>query len=111
MDEVLDDSLEELHCLWHTKDIECSDTLASELLPLLLVACGRDENKLDDLRSRVMASDTVKNILASFANLLYRDGWNKHEEWDCPKCKRGFGKNLNGDKPYALARKHSQECC
>ena len=41
--------------------------------------------------------------------LTYNAGWERGE-WTCCHCGRMFGKNLNGDSPFLLAREHSAEC-
>jgi len=35
-----------------------------------------------------------------------QDGWRDNGEWDCPRCGRGFGKNLLGDRPFGLVAQH-----
>jgi len=42
--------------------------------------------------------------------VTYYYGWDKNGEWTCPKCGTHIGKNLLGDKPYALARQHVEKC-
>lgn len=39
----------------------------------------------------------------------YLSGWHSGE-WTCPHCGRMFGKNLNGESPFFLARRHSTDC-
>ena len=41
---------------------------------------------------------------------IYRAGWDKGGEWTCPLCGRMVGKNLHGDSPFQLARKHAETC-
>jgi hypothetical protein len=48
--------------------------------------------------------------LEVIARGLYRRGWNLNGEWQCPKCRTIIGKNLLGEKPYALAKEHSLKC-
>ena len=45
------------------------------------------------------------------ANQLYHAGWDDKGEWTCAKCGTGIGKNLNGEKPFVLARQHAEKCC
>lgn len=41
---------------------------------------------------------------------IYHAGWDDNGEWTCCCCGRMYGKNLNGDKPYLLARIHAMNC-
>ncbi len=36
-------------------------------------------------------------------------GWSNSGEYKCPLCGTTFGKNLNGDKPFALVSKHRRK--
>jgi hypothetical protein len=42
-------------------------------------------------------------------DLIYNAGWDKYGEWTCCKCGAMIGKNLNGHRPFALARKHAKD--
>ena len=42
-------------------------------------------------------------------DLVYNAGWH-NGEWTCCCCGRMIGKNLNGDKPFLLARRHAESC-
>lgn len=44
------------------------------------------------------------------ALLVYNAGWDSHGEWTCCQCGTMIGKNLNGDKPFLLARQHAEQC-
>lgn len=41
---------------------------------------------------------------------IYKSGWDKGGEWTCPLCGRMLGKNLHGESPFQLARKHAETC-
>lgn len=43
------------------------------------------------------------------ATRVYNAGWH-NGEWTCCKCGAGIGKNLNGESPFLLARRHAVRC-
>ena len=44
------------------------------------------------------------------ARAIYNAGWQDNGEWHCSQCRTMIGKNLLGDRPFALAREHAIEC-
>jgi len=40
---------------------------------------------------------------------LYNAGWH-NGEWTCAYCGAGYGKNLKGQSPFALAHQHVTDC-
>ena len=72
-----------------------------------------DGSDTSTLATRAMASlEHYKEHHSNwtYANQVYHSGW-ENGEWTCPLCERTFGKNLNGQQPFALARQHSESCC
>lgn len=49
-------------------------------------------------------------FINKMAHQNYEFGWNPNGEWQCRLCGTIIGKNLNGDKPFALAREHANQC-
>jgi hypothetical protein len=49
------------------------------------------------------------NSILTVSEKLNLAGWYKGE-WTCACCGTMIGKNLKGESPFALARKHSLEC-
>lgn len=63
-----------------------------------------------ELESKFDYSSSDKPIYEVKLLFVYRSGWDDHGEWTCCQCGAMIGKNLNGDKPFLLARQHVDKC-
>jgi hypothetical protein len=57
------------------------------------------QHKFDQMPKDVPLSDRI-----------YNAGWSPDGEWTCCGCGKMYGKNLNSESPFLLARKHSDVC-
>ncbi len=65
---------------------------------------------LQDMAQRKLYKIEAKHPELTPDQQLYKAGWNGSGEWTCAKCATQIGKNLYGDMPFALARKHAKNC-